>query len=151
MATILNASHVRAELLGAWRLVTWQMIGADGAVSYPLGDDAIGQLTYDDSDQMSAQLVRVDQPRFASDDWQQASADEMSAAWPSYFGYFGTFTVDTQAAEVTHHIDAGWFPNLAGTEQVRPYRFEAGQLVLDAETAWGRVRIVWEKLPLIAI
>jgi hypothetical protein len=107
---------------------------------------------YDDSDRVSAQLVRVNQPLFASNDWQQASADEMRAAWPSYFGYFGTFTVDTEALAVTHHVEAGWFPNLVGTEQVRFYRFEnGGQLVLDADTTWGRVRIVWEKLPVVAI
>jgi hypothetical protein len=96
---------------------------------------------------VSAQLVRINQPRFASDDWQQASTEEMCAAWPSYFGYFGTFTIDAEAAAVTHHIEAGWFPNLVGTEQVRSYRFEGGQLVLDADTTWGQVRIIWEKLP----
>jgi hypothetical protein len=149
--TTTNASHVRAELLGAGRLVTWQSIAEDGAIGYPLGEDAIGQLMYDDSDRVSAQLVRINRPRFASDDWQQASADEMCAAWPSYFGYFGTFTVDTEAAAVTHHIDAGWFPNLVGTEQVRRYKFEDGRLVLDADTTWGRVRIIWEKLPVVAL
>jgi hypothetical protein len=146
-----DADQVRAELLGAWRLVTWQSIADDGTTSYPLGDDAIGQLMYDDADRVSAQLVRVNQRRFASDDWRQASAEEMCAAWPGYFGYFGTFTVDAEAAAVTHHIDAGWFPNLAGTEQERRYRFEGGQLVLNAGTTWGQVRIVWEKLPLAAV
>lgn len=98
---------------------------------------------YDDSDRVSAQLVRIDQRPFASDDWQRASTDEMCAAWPSYFG---TFTIDADDRAVIHHIEAGWFPNLVGTQQVRHYSFEADRLVLDASTAWGQVRIVWEKL-----
>jgi hypothetical protein len=139
-----DPSQIRARLLGAWRLVTWQSIAEDGTISYPLGEDAVGQLMYDASDRVSAQLVRTNQPHFASDDWRQARADEMCEAWPNYFGYFGTFTVNMTA--VTHHIDAGWFPNLVGTDQTRHYRFEDDQLVLDADTAWGKVRIVWEKV-----
>jgi len=147
MTVTSSGEQIRAELLGCWRLVSWQEIKEDGTVGYPLGDDAVGQLMYDDSGRVSAQLVRADQPRFASDDWQQASAEEMRSAWPGYFGYFGTFTVDAEAATVIHRVEAGWFPNLVGTEQVRHYRFDGGRLVLDADTAWGQVRIAWEKLP----
>ncbi|MGH3804789.1 MAG: lipocalin-like domain-containing protein, partial [Pseudonocardiaceae bacterium] len=102
---------------------------------------------YTDSGRVSAQLVAVNQARFASDDWRQATSREMAAAWPNYFGYFGSFTIDTDRGAIIHHIDAGWFPNLPGTQQVRHYRFENDHLVLGAETAWGKVRIVWKKLP----
>ena len=143
----MSNDDIRDRLIGAWELVTWQSIDEDGSVDYPLGDDAVGELVYDGSaDRVSAQLVAVDQPRFASDDWQQASVEERSAAWPNYFGYFGTFTIDEQAATVTHRIASGWFPNLVGTDQVRRFRFEDDDLVLDAHTTWGRVRIVWRKL-----
>lgn len=71
----------------------------------------------------------------------------MCAAWPSYFGYFGTIIVDLDEGAVIHHIEGGWFPNLVGTQQVRHLeRLEDGYLVLNADTAWGVVRIVWEKL-----
>lgn len=36
-------------------------------------------------------------------------------------------------------------PELVGTNQVRHYRFEDSRLTLDADTAWGRVRIIWER------
>jgi hypothetical protein len=141
-----NAREVRSRLLGAWKLVTWQIIAADGSTSFPLGDDAVGQLMYDGgTDRVSAQLVRINQKPFASADWQEATTTEMAAAWPDYFGYFGRFTIDTDAAIVTHHIESGWFPNLVGTDQVRHYRFDDGRLVLDADTTWGQVRIVWQR------
>ncbi|HEX3732782.1 MAG TPA: lipocalin-like domain-containing protein [Mycobacteriales bacterium] len=142
-----DEEQIRVELLGVWRLVTWQVIDAVGTISYPLGEDAVGQLMYSDGDRVSAQLVAANQPRFSSDDWREARAEEMTAAWHAYFGYFGTFTIDTAAEVVIHHVEAGWFPNLVGTKQLRHYRLENGRLYLDAETAWDKVRIVWEKHP----
>ena len=62
-----------------------------------------------------------------------------------YFGYFGRFTLDVDAATVTHHIDAGWFPNLTGVDQVRHYDFDGDALVLSADTPWGRARLVWRR------
>jgi hypothetical protein len=137
----------RDHLLGAWELVSWQSLDSDGTVvGYPLGEDAIGQIMYDGaSGRVSAQLAAVNQPRFASDDWQDATSEEMVSAWPRYFGCFGRFTVDEDAGAVVHHIESGWFPNLVGTDQVRYYSFEDDQLVLDGETTWGTVRIIWRR------
>ena len=95
---------------------------------------------------MSAQLMRRDAPRFANEDWQDAGPAEMAEAWRGYFGYFGTYSIDTAAHAVIHHIEGSRFPNLVGTDQLRHYGFEDDKLVLDADTAWGRVRIVWDKI-----
>jgi hypothetical protein len=50
---------------------------------------------------------------------------------------------DEQGKAVVHHIQGSWFPNLVGADQQRYYRFNGEQLVLDADTGYGRVRIVW--------
>ena len=134
------------RLLGAWRLVTWQETAPDGRVSYPMGANVTGQLMYDRTGRMSAQLAATGRARFASENFREATREEMARAWPAYFGYFGTFSVDAAEGTVTHHVESGWFPNLAGTAQVRRYRFEHGRLVLDADTPWGLVRIVWERV-----
>lgn len=94
---------------------------------------------------MSVHIARAGQRRFVSADWQRAGAEEMCAAWPNYFGYFGRFTLDGESGVVTHHIEGSWFPNLVGTDHVRRFRFEDGRLVLDADTDWGAVRNIWEK------
>jgi len=146
MALETKVDRTRERLLGAWQLVSWEAHDATGAVTYPLGEDAVGQILYDAAGKMSAQLMRQKQARFVSEDWQQARAEEKEAAWSGYFGYFGTYTIDERAGAVTHHIEGSWFPNLIGTQQIRYYRFEGDRLVLDADTAWGQVRIVWEKV-----
>lgn len=142
----MTLEKTRQRLPGVWQLVSWEACDATGKVVYPPGEDALGQISYDVSGRMSAQLMRQHQARFAHEDWQQASEQEKAAAWSAYFGYFGTYTIDENAGAVTHHIEGSWFPNLIGTQQVRSYRFEGDQLVLDADTAWGPVRIVWKKV-----
>jgi hypothetical protein len=142
-----KADQVRNKLLGAWKLVTWEIPDSTGTITYPLGPHAIGQLSYDATGRVSAQLVQPDQPRFASEDWLQARTEEKAAAWSAYFGYFGTFTIDANAGAVIHHIEGSWFPNLVGTQQIRYYHFESNdRLVLSADTAWGPVRIIWDKV-----
>jgi Lipocalin-like domain len=144
--SIMNTVQVRERLLGSWRFVSAESRNASGDASSPLGDDPIGQLTYDASGTVSAQLMRRSQPHFCNDDWQLASAEEKASAWSGYFGYFGTFTVDEMAGTIVHRIDGSWFPNLVGTEQVRHFSLAGNRLTLNAETPWGRVSIVWEKV-----
>jgi hypothetical protein len=141
-----KAYQTHELLLGAWRLVSWEARDATGRIFYPLAEDARGQLSYDGSGRMSAQLMRQHQARFASQDWRQASEKEKAAAWGNYFGYFGTYPIDENAGTVTHHIEGSWFPNLIGTQQVRRYRFQRNQLVLNADTEWGQVKIVWKRV-----
>lgn len=141
----LPALSLWKRFLGNWRLVSWEQHDETGGVIYPLGPDAVGQLIYDDSGRMSAQLMRRNPLRFASEDRQYATAEEKAAAWDEYFGYFGTFVVDEDAQAVIHHIEGSWFPNMVGANLVRYYRFEGNQLILDTGSTWSRMRIVWEK------
>jgi hypothetical protein len=151
MASAANASIPREEiirkLIGAWRLVSWSETKEDGMIDYPLGKDAIGQLIYSADGHIAAQRARKDMPPLHDEDWRSASMPESSRAWKSYFGYFGTFSIDDDEKAVIHHVEGSWFPNLAHTDQTRMFRFIGDELVLDADTAWGNVHIVWEKAP----
>jgi hypothetical protein len=133
------------QLVGAWALVSWSEIKPGAAIDYPLGEDAIGQIIYSADGHVAAQLVRRTRERFGAEDWRAASAAEAARAWKEYFGYFGVYSIDLEQRAVVHHVEGAWFPNLSNTDQLRRFRFEDGQLVLDAETEWGRVRIVWER------
>jgi hypothetical protein len=137
---------VRERLLGAWRLESWDWRDEAGKVGSPLGDDPVGQLMYDGSGSVSAQLMRRNQPRFADDDWRRADTAERAAAWLGYFCYFGTYAVDEAAGTVTHHVEGSSFPNLVGTDQLRYFALAGNRLSLTAQTPWGRVTLVWEKI-----
>jgi hypothetical protein len=126
--------------------VTWYETASTGEVRYPFGRNAIGQIIYTSDLRVSAQLVSKDQPHFQSEDWREATQSESAQAWKKYFGYFGSFSIDLDRQAVIHHIEGSWFPNLQGTDQVRCFRLEGPQLVLDADTDWGRVHIVWKRI-----
>lgn len=136
----------RAKLLGSWRLIQWQIEEANGSIGYPLGEEAVGQLTYTPDGRVSAQLMRSGQAPLSTKDWRKATVNEKAEAWSGYFGYFGTYAVDEAAHIVHHNIEGSWFPNLVGSTEIRHYQFKGERLILDADTAWGKVHIVWEKV-----
>jgi hypothetical protein len=135
-------------ILGAWNLVEWSERKNNGENDYPLGADAIGRIIYTETGHMSAQLVRKRREKFVSEDWRSASSVEAARAWKECFGYFGTFLIDLAKHAVIHHVEGGWFPNLHGSEQVRVFQIEGTRLSLDADTQWGKVRIIWERTTL---
>jgi hypothetical protein len=139
-------TSAEAKLLGTWRLIRWHIEEMNGSISYPLGEDAIGQLSYGSDGRMSAQLTRRSPAHLSNNDWRKVDAGEKARAWSDYFGYYGTYLIDEASRVVHHHIEGSWFPNLVGTTEARHYQFEGEQLVLDADTAWGKVHIIWEKV-----
>ena len=134
------------RLIGAWTLVAWFETKPNGERVYPLGEDAIGQIMYSVDGHVAAQLACRQPERLGSDDWRQASETESARAWKQYFGYFGRFSVDLEANAVIHHVKGSWFPNLINTKQTRHFRFEGSRLILNADTEWGQVQIVWERV-----
>ena len=137
--------EVCQSLLGAWSLTECAEIMPDGSKRLPFGEGALGQVVYTADGRMSAQLVRADRARFASDDYRGAPVDVVAEAFQQYFGYFGSYQVDASAGTVTHFIEGAWFPNLENTAQVRTFRFEEGRLVLEAATPWGVIRNTWRR------
>jgi hypothetical protein len=51
---------------------------------------------------------------FASSDWLWGTPAEIKAAFESYRAYYGTCEVDEKKGTITHHIEAGSFPNWYG-------------------------------------
>jgi hypothetical protein len=139
-----ETATIKRQLVGSWQLISWEERSAD-AVNHPLGPDAVGQIIYTEDGRMSAQLMCRGVERFASEDWRQATTEEKSRGWSGYFAYFGTYSIDLQQRTVVHHVEGSWFPNLLGSDQVRRFRFKGDRLILDADTQWGQVHIVWAK------
>lgn len=132
VATVVRTgeSDVSTRFFGAWSLTSYELRLASGTVSKPFGDHPIGRIIYMKNGQMSAQLMPPALALFASADPLQATADEADHAWRNYIGYWGTFTVDSRAGIVIHHIEGGgWFPNWIGQKQIRSFRFSGDELI----------------------
>lgn len=141
-----TSQSIAQRLVGVWKLLEWSEILADKTKSYPLGEDAIGQLMYSADGHVAAQLVRTSRLHFQSGDWRAATDVEGARGFKEYFGYFGSFSIDLSQNAVVHHVQGAWFPNVEGTDQERRFQFDGNRLVLRAQTEWGSVLIVWERI-----
>ena len=121
----------RPDLIGTWRLVSYEARTSSGEARYPLGQDVVGQLSYDAGANMSAHVMRVDRPTFSSNDPGSGTDAEVRAAFEGHASYFGTYTVDPAARTVTHHVRGASYPNWVGYDQIRYYRIDGPHLVLS--------------------
>ncbi len=141
----------KEKFTGAWRLISAEFRTEEGEVTYLLGREAIGQIMYDGKRNMSAQLGKAGQPRFASNDWLKGTPEETKSAFEGYRCYFGTYEVDEENKTVTHHVQGSLFPNWIGTDNVRYYEFSGNCLTLRTVpmVTGGKKMVgtlVWERL-----
>jgi len=81
-----------------------------------------------------------------------ATPTEAAALLKSMLAYAGTFTVDTNAKTVTHHVEISWDESRTGTDQVRRFTLEGNTLKLttdpspDPATGEKTIRkLIWAK------
>ena len=148
-----KTDQVQAAFVGVWRLLSSEFRQADGTSVFPLGERPQGQIYYDAHGHMAAQLMRPDRPRLCSGDTSDTAVADLRAAFDGYTAYFGTYTLDPDAGQVTHHVEGSLLPNWIGKELVRFYEFSAnGRILTLATPPMGpedaRVigQLVWERL-----
>jgi len=136
--------------IGTWKLVAYTS-DVDGNITYPLGKDAAGQLMYDTKGYMAAQIVDVNRPKFATEDYRKLTPEETGAAFKGYVAYFGTYEIDEGKEAVIHHVANSLLPNWAGTDLIRLYEFNGNRMTLRSEPMVRGSHIivltlVWEKI-----
>ena len=128
----------REELLGVWRLLAFG----------PFGESVSGQVIYHPEGRMSLHILRRERPAFAAQGLGNATPEEAKAALDGYIGYFGRYTVDEEAATVTHHIEGSATPNTIGEGLVRHYEVSGDRLtlrVMGDPPAGGSGIVEWER------
>ncbi|MEA5621831.1 lipocalin-like domain-containing protein [Nostoc sp. UHCC 0251] len=141
-------TKVKNQLVGTWRLLSYEIQDTEGQVSYPYGQDAIGYLVYTHDGFMSATLTNKQRPRFISEDPIGGSLEEKAQATQTYLAYCGRYEI--QDNQVVHHIEASLFPNWIGVDQQRFFEFEKDRLLLKTPPllVGGKRRVaylIWER------
>lgn len=138
-------------IVGAWRLITFEFRKADGNVIHPFGERARGSIIYTEKGRYSAQLMRIDRPKFASGDQMQGTAEEIGANYKGCISYFGTYEINLQDSLIIHHVEGSIFPNMEGRDQERFFELSENRLQLrtppiklDGEKAVGV--LLWERI-----
>ena len=121
-----------AALTGAWELVAFREIDADGRRGEgPLGPDPAGRLLYTAAGQVAVHMMR-----------------RGPAATTAHMGYAGRWRLD--GGRVVHLIEVSARPDWVGTEQIRDASLRGDTLTLLASTAIDGVprhrELVWRRL-----
>ncbi len=135
---------------GTWRLVGVDFRHTNGQPVPLYGSEPQGLLFYDAAGRMAAQVMHPQRPPVAGRDAPGAlNAYHMLVT--GYIAYFGTYSVDSEAATISHHVQGALIPQWVGGTQVRHYEFAGGRLALrvpqdqlgshlqSGELVWERV------------
>jgi hypothetical protein len=129
--TATAADDLRANLIGAWTLESYESRSIEGSgVTYPLGRDARGIIMYTPDGYMSAQLMRSGRTPLRHDDADSAEHDELAAAARGYFSYAGPYSV-VRDGLIAHHVALSLIPNWIGTTLYRAARLNGSRLELS--------------------
>jgi hypothetical protein len=137
------------QLVGSWRLVSWENRDADGAVTYPMGRDVQGYILYNPDGYMSATITGPDRPAFRDADIGGGTVEELARAAATYISYCGRY--ELQPGRVVHYVEYSLFPNWVGTTQERFMELEGSILTLSTAPVLyaGRPRrafLVWQRV-----
>jgi len=139
----------QGSLVGTWRLISWEFRDAEGHVSYPMGRDPSGYLTYSPDGYVSVTIASPNRTVFASQDMSTGTTEEKAAAFDTYISYCGTY--ERRGETVIHRVQASLFPNWVGGDQERIVEWQDSHLRLSTRPmliAGGTrtVHLLWERL-----
>lgn len=136
-------------LIGTWRLVSWENRDADGQISHPLGEDAVGYIMYSPDGYMSVAIMRRDRTKFAAGDLLSGSEAEKAHAAGTYVSYCGRY--EFRGETVVHQAELSLFPNWVGVEQERLVEVTGNRMTLSTRPILlgGKQRtahLIWERV-----
>lgn len=129
----------RIPIIGAWKLISFEIQKENGEMVYPFGNDAKGSLIYTKSGRMSVHLMRSDRPQFVSGDQLKGTPEEIKENYEGVISYYGSYEFDVEKGFVIHHIQGSLFPNWEGQGQKRFFELSGNRLkVSTPPTIVGR-------------
>lgn len=146
-----QGNSIQQQILGTWKLVSYVREEVPpGAKSDVMGSHPSGYIKYGRDERMMVIIVSSDRKKPAG---PVATPEEAEALIRSMLAYAGTYTIDSAAKTVTHHIDVSWDQSRTGESHVRTYKLDGDRLMLttqpsnDPATGKKTVRtLIWERL-----
>ena len=145
------AKKTTNPLVGAWRLVSFEIRRENGMVHHPFGKNARGLLIFTDTGRVSANLSQNGRLEIKTGDMMDASHEEMASNFRGYISYFGRYEYDAKTGTVLHHVKGALFPNWIGDTLKRYVKLEGERLELTTEpTLYGSEGVqgvvAWERI-----
>src|ERR1700692_3956380 len=143
-------SHQSDSIVGTWKVLSYiREEIPSGAKSDVMGAHPSGYINYGPDGRMMVIIVGDRKKPVGP----VATPEEAKALISSLISYAGTYTVNSEAKTVTHHIDVSWDESRTGESFERTYRLDGDKLTLttrpskDPVTGKESVRtLIFEKV-----
>jgi hypothetical protein len=139
------------DLIGTWRLRSWENRGSDDSVVQPLGEAPVGYIFYNHDGFMSVEIMAAHRTPYHDPDAFGGTPGERSEAISTYLSYSGPFEVLADRDTVIHHIEVCSYPNWIGNAQVRFAELDGALLTLSTKPMMFQgversAHLVWERV-----
>jgi hypothetical protein len=125
---------VRDRFVGAWRLVSLDEPGADGAVHRA---DCTGMLVFTRDGRMSVQVMYRN-PQAGN------SGGPVQYAQGGYEASFGRYEIDAASRQFTYHVEGALVRSLVGKDLTRRFELSGRQLTVKPSSPSENWRVLWE-------
>jgi hypothetical protein len=127
------------RFVGAWRLISFEHISAEGHATYPFGQHPRGLLTYTPDGYMAATMAAEGYRGLAGGALDPVSEEEAALATSLYISFAGRYEVTE--THVVHLIEICLRHSWVGDPVVREYAFAGNRLTLSTRG----LSLVWER------
>jgi len=132
----------RNPLVGTWHLVRYADTPKGSKPVHVFGESPIGQFIFTKDGHMSVHIMH--NPPNPKDAAVDPDPDACIPSW--YYGYFGTYIVDTKEHYWVTHVLGGNIPAYIGTDQKRTFTIEEDKLVISETYISGDVPVSAERV-----
>ncbi|MBI4585130.1 MAG: lipocalin-like domain-containing protein [Planctomycetes bacterium] len=147
-----SSEKMKNRFVGTWKLVKIERRDAKGELLPPPTPPAfgspnpIGFIMYDPAGYMGVAIMQSGRQKNAGN---EPTPEEAKALMASYLSYFGTYTINEAEGFVTHHVQGGLSPALAGADQKRFFELSGNRLTLKPPRSANGVQqsLTWERVP----
>lgn len=119
------------KLVGTYDLVSWENRHESGDITYPLGPDAKGVISYSPDGFMFVHIMANNRKKHSCGDLFGGEISEIKDSATTHISYCGSYEIEGD--EVIHYVSISSFPNWVPSEQRRNWEFRDGQLLLSAQ------------------
>jgi Lipocalin-like domain len=137
---------LKEQLVGTWTYVSVDIVRPDGNRIPLFGPNPSGLASFDSNGRYLLLTAGTGQPKFASNNRMEGTAEENKAVVQGSIAHFGRYIVNEADKTITFQIETSTFPNWNGAEQKRPVIIAGDELKwTTAASSGGTAEVVLKR------
>jgi hypothetical protein len=138
---------LKEQIVGTWAYVSVDIVRPDGTRIPLFGPNPSGLAIFENNGRYLLLTARAGQPKFASNNRKDGTAEENKAVVQGSIAHFGRYIVNEAEQTITFQIETSTFPNWNGVEQKRPFTLTEDELKwTTAASSGGTAEVVLQRV-----